>query len=32
MTSDFGVVWVVADADHRRMLYPTDGLTVSAAG
>jgi hypothetical protein len=28
MTSDLGVVWVVADGDHRRMLYPAEGLTV----
>jgi hypothetical protein len=31
MTSDLGVVWVVADGDHRRMLYPAEGLTVGPA-
>ena len=31
MTSDLGVVWVVADGDHRRMLYPMEGLTVAPA-
>jgi|UniRef100_UPI003899F284 hypothetical protein len=31
MTSDLCVVWVVADGDHRRMLYPTEGLTVAPA-
>ncbi len=31
MTSDLGVVWVVADGDHRRMLYPAEGLTVAHA-
>jgi hypothetical protein len=31
MTSDLGVVWVVADGDHRRMLYPREGLTVTHA-
>jgi hypothetical protein len=31
MTSDLGVVWVVGDGDHRRMLYPAEGLTVAHA-
>ncbi|WP_334172611.1 hypothetical protein [Sinomonas sp.] len=31
MTSDLGVVWVIADGNHRRMLYPAEGLTVAPA-
>ena len=31
LTGDLGAVWVVADGDRRRMLHPSDGLTVGPA-